>query len=123
MHRTLKADSARPPKQNMTAQQERFDTWRPGFNCERPHDALGGVTPTSRYTPSPRPMPRRLPEPEYPGHFEMRYLSKSGNIKWKRQHLALPPFYRGTGRDPPAPNAPGGSWLSLARIRMAVACG
>ncbi|MGI9175106.1 MAG: hypothetical protein ACR2GR_07295 [Rhodothermales bacterium] len=71
----------------MIAQQERFDTWRPEFNHERPHDALGGEVPASQYTPSPRLMPTRLPEPEYPGHFEVRYLSKSGNIKWKRQQL------------------------------------
>jgi hypothetical protein len=71
----------------MTAQQGRFDTWRPEFNCERPHDALGGDVPASRYMPSPRRMPARPPEPEYPGHFEVRYLSKSGKIKWKRQQL------------------------------------
>jgi hypothetical protein len=88
MHRTLKAETARPPEQNMTCQQERFGHWRPEFNCERPHPgALGDATPASCYTPPPRPMPRRLPESEYPGHFEGRYLSKSGNIKWKRQQL------------------------------------
>jgi hypothetical protein len=54
---------------------------------ERPHDALGGDIPASRYMLSPRRMPVCLPEPEYPGHFEVRYLSKSGNIKWKRQQL------------------------------------
>ncbi len=32
-------------------------------------------------------MPDALPEPEYPGPFEVRWLSKSGNIKWKRQQL------------------------------------
>jgi transposase-like protein len=35
-------------------------------NTERPHDALGGDTPASRYTGSPRAYPERLPTPEYP---------------------------------------------------------
>ena len=85
MHKTLKAETARPPEADMTAQQGCFDDWRGVFNQERPHEALGYETPASVYTPSLRAMPTELPEPEYPGHFEVRWLSKSGNIKWKRQ--------------------------------------
>jgi len=87
MHKTLKAETARLPERDLTAQQARFDRWRAEFNGERPHEALGYRTPASVYAPSPRPMPERLPEPEYPRHFEVRYLSRSGNIKWKRHQL------------------------------------
>jgi putative transposase len=87
MHKTLKAECARPPERDMRTQQARFDTWRSEFNGERPHEALGGATPASRYAPSPREMPEVLPEPVYPRHFEVRYLSRSGNIKWKRHQL------------------------------------
>ena len=87
MHRTLKAETARPPEANMASQQRRFDAWRVEFNDERPHDALGGATPTSRYVASPRPMPTVVPTPEYPGHFEVRWLSKDGNIRFKRHQL------------------------------------
>ena len=87
MHRTLKAETARPPEADMARQQIRFDAWRVEFNEDRPHDALGGQTPGSRYTPSLRPMPEMLPVPEYPGHFEVRYLSKDGNIRFKRHQL------------------------------------
>ncbi len=31
--------------------------------------------------------PAVLPEPAYPGHFEVRYLSKDGNIRFKRHQL------------------------------------
>lgn len=38
----------------MASQQARFDGWRAEFNEERPHDALGGSMPASRYVPSAR---------------------------------------------------------------------
>jgi transposase InsO family protein len=31
------------------------------YNEERPHDFLGGQTPSLRYTASPRPFPEQLP--------------------------------------------------------------
>ncbi len=34
-------------------------------------------TPASLYAPSSRPLPSRLPEPDYPGHFQVRLVSKS----------------------------------------------
>ena len=83
MHRTLKAETARPPGADMAAQQRRFDHWRAEFNDERPHDGLGGATPASRYAPSPRPMPDVLPEPEYPAHAELRQVSRCGTFKLK----------------------------------------
>jgi hypothetical protein len=50
-------------------QQRQFDVFRTEYNTERPHNALGGDTPGSRYAPSRRPYPERLPTPEYPGIF------------------------------------------------------
>ena len=76
MHRTLKAETARPPEADMAKQQRRFDRWRAEFNEERPHDALGGGVPASRYAPSRRSMPAALPAAEYPGHYEKRWVSK-----------------------------------------------
>lgn len=89
MHKTLKAETARPPDADMARQQVRFDAWRAEFNDERPHEALSGDVPASRYTPSSRVMPERLPSPEYPGHFEVRYLSKDGNIRFKKHQFFL----------------------------------
>ena len=87
MHRTLKAETARPPERDLATQQVRFDRWRTEFNAERPHDALGGAVPASRYAWSPRPMPDVLPGPEYPGHFEVRYLSKDGNVRFQTRQF------------------------------------
>jgi putative transposase len=43
---------------------------------------LGQATPAAYYTPSPRPMPDRLPPREYPDRFEVRYVSATGGIRW-----------------------------------------
>ncbi|MEJ7811750.1 MAG: integrase core domain-containing protein [Gemmatimonadaceae bacterium] len=60
-HRTLKAEATRPPESGARAQHRRFDAFRAEYNDERPPEALGQVTPASRYAPSPRPYPARLP--------------------------------------------------------------
>ena len=41
MHRTLKADTTRPPAPNLAAQQQRFARFRRRYNQDRPHEALG----------------------------------------------------------------------------------
>lgn len=87
MHRTLKAETTRPPKGNITAQQRRFDQWREEFNLERPHEALGQVTPASVYSHSQRAMPDALPEYSYPPDFQVRRVRQAGEINWCGQLL------------------------------------
>lgn len=82
MHRTLKAETTRPPAGTMAGQQRRFNPWRDEFNNVRPHEALDMQTPAACYTPSPRPMPDKIPPLEYPDRFEMRYVSGNGGIRW-----------------------------------------
>ncbi len=69
---------------NLSAQQVRFNRFRREYNEERPHEALGQETPASVYEPSARQFPRKLPELEYPGHYETRYVSENGGIRWKK---------------------------------------
>ena len=83
MHRTLKAETTRPPAATMRSQQRSFDRFRREYNEERPHEAIGMQTPSALYAPSPRPYPERLPRLEYPQHFETRYVSKNGGIRWR----------------------------------------
>jgi transposase InsO family protein len=87
MHRTLKAETARPPAASRPAQQERFERFRRLYNEERPHEALSQRPPGDLYRPSSRAYPSRLPEPEYPGHFEVRRVRGSGEIKWQGGYL------------------------------------
>lgn len=87
MHRTLKAETTRPPGADLEAQQERFDEWRLEYNEVRPHEALGQVPPAVRYAPSLRAYPEQLPEPEYPGHFEVRRVRRGGEILFRQRDV------------------------------------
>jgi len=89
MHRTLKAETTRPPSANRSAQQRKFESFRREYNHERPHEHLNQKSPAQLYAPSPRPYPNRLPEPQYPGHFEVRKVSKNGGIRWKKDWINI----------------------------------
>ena len=82
LHRTLKAETTRPPARDRRAQQRAFDTFRTEYNAERPHEALGQQPPARIYTPSPRPYPARLAPVEYPAHYEVRLVSANGGLRW-----------------------------------------
>jgi putative transposase len=89
MHRTLKAEATRPPSEDHHAQQKRFDTFRFYYNHERPHESLGQQTPASVYHPSERSFPARLPRIEYPGHYEVRRVSRNGGVRWNHQWVCV----------------------------------
>lgn len=89
MHRTLKADTTRPPAANLQAQQRRFNRFRTEYNEERPHEALDQETPASVYQASPRRLPDRVPPIEYPAHFEVRLVSANSGIRWKRAWIGV----------------------------------
>lgn len=92
MHRTLKAETARPPSDNLRAQQARFDRFRRVFNEERPHEALGQETPASCYETSNR-KPRQRPI-RYPGHFELRKVAGDKTIKWHDRKIFVSALLR-----------------------------
>ena len=83
MHRTLKAETTRPPCGNLSSQQRRFNQFRDEYNQQRPHEALNLETPGSKYRPSRRKMPPKLPAIDYPAHYEVRLVSNNGGIRWK----------------------------------------
>lgn len=85
LHRTLKAETTRPPARTRRAQQRKFDCFREEFNCQRPHEALDMHTPAACYAPSPRKMPDKPPPLEYPDRFEVRYVSANGGIRWSHR--------------------------------------
>lgn len=47
MHRTLKAETARPPAADRQRQQRRFDRFRQEYNQDRAHEALGQTPPAA----------------------------------------------------------------------------
>ena len=89
MHRTLKDDTTKPPSEDHHTQQKRFDRFRQLYNHERPHESLGQQTPASFYHPSERSFPNRLPKIEYPGHYEVRRVSRNGGIRWNSKWVCV----------------------------------
>ena len=87
MHGHMKPLVCENPSRNARAQQKQFNWFIDHFNTVRPHQGLNDDVPADRYRPSPRQFPRRLPQIEYPGHFEVRRVRSSGEIKWQGQWL------------------------------------
>ena len=89
MHRTLKRQAIEPVRATCLAQQRNFDACRRDCNDERPHEALGQKTPTSRYTTSPRSYPARAPTPGYPGHFLAKTITTAGTFRFGKRIVYL----------------------------------
>jgi transposase InsO family protein len=89
MHRTLKAQTSRPPAANARAQQMRFDAFRRHYNEQRPHEALGQRPPVEVYTPSQRAMPDDVVEPWYDADHQVRRVRPPGTIKWKGSEIFI----------------------------------
>jgi transposase InsO family protein len=89
-HRTLNAEVLALRRfRDLVETQHAFNAWREVYNFERPHEALDQQVPASRYRPSQRSMPERLPAPEYDSHEIVRtvsatkaYVSFKGRL-WK----------------------------------------
>jgi len=96
-HRTLKLEviGRRPVWRDNPEVQTAFDSWRPEYNFSRPHEALGLEPPASRYRPSPRPFPSKLPPIEYDADFEVRRVRGNGRIKLKGRHFFLGKAFAG----------------------------
>jgi len=80
MHRSLKQDTATPPKRSFRAQQAAFDRFVSDFNQVRPHEALNMEVPDQHYQASPRSYPSRVPEVEYPAHLVVTKAYPNGVI-------------------------------------------
>jgi putative transposase len=85
MHRTLKADTTRPPARTRRAQQRTCERFREAFNSQRPHEALDRRTPATCAEPSLRKRPNKRPPLEDHDRFEGRDVSANGGIRWRLQ--------------------------------------
>jgi putative transposase len=81
MHRTLKQEATIPPSGSLQAQQRKFDRFREEFNQVRPHEAIEMKRPGEIYEPSNRRMPRHIELYDYPSHYIVRRVSRSGTIR------------------------------------------
>ena len=80
-HLTL-LEAMRPAAANRAEQEARFAAFLHDYNEERPHQALKDLPPARLYKPSPRKLPKQLPEPDYPAEAALRKVRSNGEIKW-----------------------------------------
>jgi transposase InsO family protein len=62
MHRTLKAETTRPPEANLAKQQRLFNRFIREYNEVRPHEGIELKTPATLYEASARHLPKEVPE-------------------------------------------------------------
>jgi transposase InsO family protein len=89
MHRTLKQETANPPKQTLRTQQMAFDRFRQEYNYERPHEALNQQPPGKSYGDSLRPYPLIIPEIVYPDYMKIRKVHHQGDLRWRGRQIYL----------------------------------
>lgn len=96
-NRTLKAEVfALRRFQSLGEVQHALDRWRTVYNLERPHEALSQDVPASRYRPSPRPMPAKLPVVEYDEGETLRIVDATrSHISFKGRYWRVPKAFRG----------------------------
>jgi len=81
MHRTLKADVIQARQfRSFPECQIAFDEWREDYNCVRPHEGIGMLTPSDRFRISDVAYPEKLPEIEYGPDDKIRKVQTSGLI-------------------------------------------
>lgn len=85
-HRTLKTEVLHTRFGGLAQCQQRFDGWRHEYNWVRPHQALALEVPGSRYQPSRRAYPEKLPAAEFAPGQEVRKVEANGIIRlWGRR--------------------------------------
>ena len=89
MHRTLKAETAAPPRATLRQQQLAFEAFSEEYNQQRPHEALNYRTPAELYSPSNRPYHPGQEQLVYPAGVELRRISQQGSLKWKCERTFL----------------------------------
>lgn len=81
LHRTIQAEVGDTSRfADLGRCQHAFDRFRTTYNLERPHEALGYAVPASRYQPSARPFPDRLPPLAYGPADAVRIVKRHGVI-------------------------------------------
>lgn len=89
-HRTLVAEVLQGRAfEDLRQAQEGFDAWRPVYNFQRPHEALGMGVPGGRYVGSPRTFPEPLPELLYAPGDQVRSVNPCGQLGFRGRQYFL----------------------------------
>lgn len=96
IHRTLAADLLQPYRYpDLLTCQRAMTAWRDEYNLQRPHEALDLAVPASRYQPSPRPFPARLPEVTYRPDDVVRKVMRRGYLSYRHQRYKIGSAFEG----------------------------
>ncbi len=101
-HRTLRIEfNTRQVFRNLKTAQEALDEWVTYYNTQRPHQALGDVTPESRFsTTSRQPADPRTPRPERNGEqWVCRTVASNGVVSVGYQQVSVGRNYAGNSCD------------------------
>jgi len=98
-HRTLRAELLPSQHEQLWSDQSqaqaRFDAWRPVYNHERPHQALGMIPPAERYRPSERSMPQELEPIEYGPEDHVRRAQSGGQVSFQHRRFRVGQAFTG----------------------------
>jgi transposase InsO family protein len=90
LHRTLKAEVIQARQfRSLSDCQRSFDEWREEYNFERPHEAIGMITPSERFRISDIVFPETMPEIEYSPGDKIRKVSAGGTICFKAKRYRV----------------------------------
>lgn len=86
-HQTLKRELLHRSFSSLEHCQRAMEQWRMVYNQLRPHEALGQQPPLSRYRPSLRSFPERLPEVVYEPGDRVLKVGRTGQVRVKDRSL------------------------------------
>ncbi len=94
-HRTLKAEAlSGPPFADLAQAARHLQGWRTIYNTQRPHEALGLITPIERYAPSPRAYSDRVAPFDY-GPDDLPRRVDDGRISVNARRIRVPKAFSG----------------------------
>lgn len=95
-HRTFKEELLSDYSFNdMEHAQEGFNWWLDLYNTQRPHEAIGSITPNKRYQKSITSYPEQLPPIEYHETMDVRKVQWGGFINYKGKLYRIGDGFRG----------------------------
>jgi len=90
LHATLKCELLQGRRfANLAHAARAFEAWRYSYNQERPHEALGGQTPLTRYRPSHKSYTPNPPPPQYDASMRVRTVNGNARLRFKNRFVRV----------------------------------
>lgn len=89
MHGTIELELGKPAANSYVELKRKLLEFQNYYNYERPHEALGQITPGKVYSPSNRTWNGIFRSPEYGSEYEIRRVQKNGVIDFEGKRIFL----------------------------------